>query len=589
MAGFVRWFLVVFALAIGGTAFQSGLPSTQAQTPHTGSDWIRDTIGEVQFSAPSDWTRERLSEGALLLLTSPDGQRTLWVSWWFPDEPLLGYDDIISHRQIMIDGRPALLIHSRIGTTESISVTLDQPRADGHRLQFLYEYPGDLSHGDPVLDAILASVTHGSASTASDQPEPETPEPETFLPTPPVSSAPSGILAEDIADPLSSDGPFTGQQWTRYVNARFGTSVEYPADIFSPLPPPDNNDGRSFETAAANASFLVFAGHNALAQSVPERLAEQIAAGLETIERAELHPDGFHLEGRSGEDFIVHIEKFDDADVVHTLKITYPADMEQDLGSLVTRMVRSFSVEKPEPESPSQATRPVQGDTAIELAFWQAIAQSDDPADFEAYLAQWPDGAFAALARNRLRRLERPVEIPAPRSLIAPGPEGSSRLFPGEVDRIWLEEVSFEPPENWSIARNEEQRFVSATSPDGEAELIAAFWAQTMPMPSEGLTAVEHDILGPHPLTRLLLRDGESEAVHLFFNAYRPDRSRLSILLRTTDGPVTDYLPLFDLVLMSLEFWRHPHAGKLNIPPAAVSDGDPFAGLDMSILERPPS
>ncbi|WP_296762874.1 hypothetical protein [Sediminimonas sp.] len=41
-----------------------------------------------------------------------------------------------------------------------------------------------------------------------------------------------------------------------------------------------------------------------------------------------------------------------------------------------------------------------------EKLFWQTIADSDDPADFRAYLRAYPDGLFAPLARNRLDRLD---------------------------------------------------------------------------------------------------------------------------------------------------------------------------------------
>ena len=44
-------------------------------------------------------------------------------------------------------------------------------------------------------------------------------------------------------------------------------------------------------------------------------------------------------------------------------------------------------------------------DTAQENLFWQSIRESTDPADFEAYLGQYPNGAFRALAQNRLSRL----------------------------------------------------------------------------------------------------------------------------------------------------------------------------------------
>ncbi|MCY4508611.1 MAG: SUMF1/EgtB/PvdO family nonheme iron enzyme [Acidobacteria bacterium] len=41
-----------------------------------------------------------------------------------------------------------------------------------------------------------------------------------------------------------------------------------------------------------------------------------------------------------------------------------------------------------------------------ELAFWESIADSETLADFEAYLAQYPDGQFARLAENRAAALQ---------------------------------------------------------------------------------------------------------------------------------------------------------------------------------------
>ena len=40
-----------------------------------------------------------------------------------------------------------------------------------------------------------------------------------------------------------------------------------------------------------------------------------------------------------------------------------------------------------------------------ETVFWQSIVQSTDPADFQAYLDQYPSGVFARLARNRVDAL----------------------------------------------------------------------------------------------------------------------------------------------------------------------------------------
>ena len=56
-----------------------------------------------------------------------------------------------------------------------------------------------------------------------------------------------------------------------------------------------------------------------------------------------------------------------------------------------------------------RATAPVAGANEAlverENVFWQSIADSEDPADFRAYLTRYPNGAFALLARNRVAAL----------------------------------------------------------------------------------------------------------------------------------------------------------------------------------------
>ena len=46
--------------------------------------------------------------------------------------------------------------------------------------------------------------------------------------------------------------------------------------------------------------------------------------------------------------------------------------------------------------------------TTTEIVFWQSIQNSDDSEDHKAYLRQFPDGAFAALARNRIDKYDKP-------------------------------------------------------------------------------------------------------------------------------------------------------------------------------------
>ncbi len=109
--------------------------------------------------APEEWKAS--VSGGTLTLAAPDQKRTAMVWWWFPDEPLLGYPDIVSHRKIMVAGQAALWIHSRSDGRDRISVTLDKARSDKKRWHLLFEVePGArLDRGDPILDRLLTTLT----------------------------------------------------------------------------------------------------------------------------------------------------------------------------------------------------------------------------------------------------------------------------------------------------------------------------------------------------------------------------------------------------------------------------------------------
>jgi adenylate cyclase len=52
--------------------------------------------------------------------------------------------------------------------------------------------------------------------------------------------------------------------------------------------------------------------------------------------------------------------------------------------------------------SASGTDKSTEGTEPAELAFWQSVEASDDPKEYQAYLKQFPGGAFAALAKARL-------------------------------------------------------------------------------------------------------------------------------------------------------------------------------------------
>ena len=57
----------------------------------------------------------------------------------------------------------------------------------------------------------------------------------------------------------------------------------------------------------------------------------------------------------------------------------------------------------PEPEPEAEVSEP---QNEREMLFWETIKNSTDPAMFEAYLEEFPNGDFVALARLRIKQLE---------------------------------------------------------------------------------------------------------------------------------------------------------------------------------------
>ena len=73
------------------------------------------------------------------------------------------------------------------------------------------------------------------------------------------------------------------------------------------------------------------------------------------------------------------------------------------------------------PAAAQQAPVP-QATPEQETVFWQSIVDSTNPADFEAYLEQFPNGMFRLLAQNRLAAMREPAAGDRP---AAGGPRGS--------------------------------------------------------------------------------------------------------------------------------------------------------------------
>ena len=95
-----------------------------------------------------------------------------------------------------------------------------------------------------------------------------------------------------------------------------------------------------------------------------------------------------------------------------------------------------YLAQAPDAAPPPVASKPAPPDPAmVELSVWDSVKTSDNPADFEEYLRQYPQGRFAVLAKNKLKRLAIAADLDRPHPNPPPEGEGTkpNPLPAGEV------------------------------------------------------------------------------------------------------------------------------------------------------------
>jgi len=79
------------------------------------------------------------------------------------------------------------------------------------------------------------------------------------------------------------------------------------------------------------------------------------------------------------------------------------------------------------PSAPAAEAAPAQN--AAEIAFWNSVKDSKNPAELRAYLQAFPAGIFAQLARVRIEEMAKPRATPVPNPTPAPQPSPQSAGF----------------------------------------------------------------------------------------------------------------------------------------------------------------
>jgi hypothetical protein len=159
-----------------------------------------------------------------------------------------------------------------------------------------------------------------------------------------IGAAAAVLIAVLVGPSLLAPAP-AAESWKLYVNARYGTAAEYPADRFHPGRPPDNGDGQAF-TAADGAELRIFAHWN-IDDDRPGNYETSLRSGDSDYADVTYRATGNNwlvLSGNRGASIFYEKYIFTKGknSAIHALTVTYPRDAKAAYDPIVARMARSL-------------------------------------------------------------------------------------------------------------------------------------------------------------------------------------------------------------------------------------------------------
>ncbi len=132
------------------------------------------------------------------------------------------------------------------------------------------------------------------------------------------------------------------QRWATYANPRFGTTADYPADLFVQRdPPPANGDGQAFRTRDGRARLAVWGAYNVQDDTPQSYLQSYAPSGITYRQVTSRH---FVVSGtHEGEIFYERCNFSAGRDgVINCFELTYPAADKAAMDRIVTRLSQSL-------------------------------------------------------------------------------------------------------------------------------------------------------------------------------------------------------------------------------------------------------
>lgn len=143
----------------------------------------------------------------------------------------------------------------------------------------------------------------------------------------------------------SSTAMWAQERWATYANPRFGTTADYPADLFTLRdPPPENGDGQSFRTADGRARLSIYGAHNADGDTPQSYVDKYVDLQGAVVSLKRVTARFYVVSGTRERSIFYERCNFPSvADgIVDCLTVTYPPQEKTAWDPVVTRLSRSL-------------------------------------------------------------------------------------------------------------------------------------------------------------------------------------------------------------------------------------------------------
>jgi tetratricopeptide (TPR) repeat protein len=134
--------------------------------------------------------------------------------------------------------------------------------------------------------------------------------------------------------------------------------------------------------------------------------AQALATGQQAIQLDTNRWEAYALAGGA----LMNLKRYEEAADNLSLAIQHAPEAKQDgLRALRKQCALAESGAVPAPAQPAPPPQPATT-TQAEIVLWKSIENSDNPADFQTYLSQYPLGAFNALAQRHLEESQKRLD-----------------------------------------------------------------------------------------------------------------------------------------------------------------------------------